>query len=103
MSDISKINRDPILVKNYYDLDLVTRLIGKELVEKFKNVWVIGSRSRGDYKYSSDFDFAIPQDSLSKRHLNELQDDLMNRYGVVVDLRQNNYYDLNNKGIKIIE
>lgn len=92
------------VVDSYEDLGIVAKMIGKRMMEDFQEVWIFGSRSRGNYQYHSDFDFAVVDgvetlEFYEKMKLKQKQ--YTEEFGVKVDIRKGFYFKNYNKGIKM--
>lgn len=82
------------------DLDLVTQLIAKEFLKEFTVIYVCDSRMRGDWRYCSDFDFAVDMPNAYERK--QKQDEYSNKFGVKIDLMDSEFIErLPTRGLKI--
>lgn len=82
--------------KSIDELDLVTQLVVKEILKDFEVVYVYGSRFRGNWRYDSDFDIAVPLPNAFQRIIKERE--YSNKLGVKIELSDIGYYKRNPSG-----
>lgn len=85
---------------SFEELGLVAKLITMKLLTEYEYIFIFGSRWKGNWRYCSDFDFAIPENNLEL--IPQKATEYSKNFGVKIEFRNSYFFKQNpGQGLKI--